>query len=79
MDILISQTNAKAWTLISGAYTIEVYLGDSYANVYAGKARLGHGRTFHQDTNAQRLVAAIDSYKAGAIKAALQALAAHIG
>lgn len=78
MDILITQNDAKAWTLVSGVYTIEVYLGDGYANVYAGKARLGYGRTFHQDTNAQRLAAAIDSYKAGAIKAALQALADHI-
>jgi hypothetical protein len=71
---LISQTSDKAFTLTTETHTVEVYAGDSYLNVYAGKARLGHGRTFHQHNTQARLLAAIESYKAPAVKAALRAL-----
>jgi hypothetical protein len=74
MTALISQTSDKSYTLIVDGYTVEVYVGSSYLNVYAGKARLGHGRTFHQDGTQARLLAAIESYKAPAVKAALRAL-----
>jgi hypothetical protein len=74
MTTLISQTSDKSYTLIVDGYTVEVYVGSSYLNVYAGKARLGHGRTFHQDGTQSRLLAAIESYKAPAVKAALRAL-----
>jgi hypothetical protein len=74
MTTLISQTSDKSYTLIVDGYTVEVYVGSSYLNVYAGKARLGHGRTFHQDGTQARLLAAIESYKAPAVKAALRAL-----
>jgi hypothetical protein len=46
MTTLISQTSDKSYTLIVDGYTVEVYVGSSYLNVYAGKARLGHGRPF---------------------------------
>jgi hypothetical protein len=71
---LISQTSDKSYTLIVEGYTIEVYTGDSYLNVYAGKSRLGHGRTFHHGNTQDRLLAAVESYKAPAVKSALRAL-----
>ena len=74
MTTLISQTSDNSYSLITDGYTVEVYAGNSYLNVYAGKARLGHGRTFHQDGTQARLLAAIESYKAPAVKAALRAL-----
>ena len=75
---LISQTSDKAFTLVAEGYTVEVYAGNSFLNVYAGKARLGHGRTFHQDDTQARLLAAIESYKAPAVKAALRALLSEL-
>jgi hypothetical protein len=74
MATLISQTSDKSYTLIVDGYTVEVYVADLYLNVYAGKTRLGHGRTFHQDGTQAQLLAAIESYKASAVKAALRAL-----
>lgn len=74
MTTLISQTSGKSYSLSAEGYNVEVYLGNSYLNVYAGKARLGHGRTFHQEGTEARLLAAIESYKAPAVKAALHAL-----
>jgi hypothetical protein len=74
MTTLISQASDKSYSLSVEGYNVEVYIGGSFLNVYAGKARMGHGRTFHQEGTEARLLAAIESYKAPAVKSALRAL-----
>ena len=74
MTTLINQTSEKTFILITDGYTVEVFAGNCYLNVYAGKARMGNGRTFHQETIQDRLLAAIESYRAPEIKAGLRAL-----
>jgi hypothetical protein len=74
---LISKLDDKSFDLTCGKYSISVFVGESYTVVYAGKG-MGTGRVFHQDTNAERLAAAVTSYKAASVKSALEALADYL-
>ena len=74
---LISKTDDRSYDLTCGNRSIQVFVGESFTAVYASKG-CGIGRVFHQETNAERLAAAIGSYKAAAVKSALEALANHL-
>lgn len=74
---LISQTDERSYELVCGNKTVQVWNGSSFMTVYVGNS-CGIGRVFHQDTVAERLAAAASSYKAAAVKSALQALADHL-
>jgi subtilase family serine protease len=74
---LISKIDDKSFDLTSGKHSISVFVGESFTVVYAGKG-VGTGRVFHQETNAERLAAAINSYKSAGVKSALESLADYL-
>ena len=74
---LITQTCDRSYELDCGKKTVHVWNGESYLAVYVGNG-CGIGRVFHQDTVAERLAAAVASYKAAAVKTALEALADYL-
>ena len=74
---LITQTGDRSYELDCGKKTVQVFNGSSFMTVYVGNG-CGIGRVFHQDTVAERLAAAVGSYKAAAVKTALEALADYL-
>lgn len=74
---LISKIDDRSYELICGNRSIQVFIGESYTVVYAGN-KTGTGRVFHQSTIAEQLAAAVRSYKAAAVKSAIEALADHL-
>ena len=74
---LITQTGDRSYELDCGNRTVHVWNGESFLNVYVGSG-VGTGRVFHQETVAERLAAAVASYKAAAVKTALEALADYL-
>ena len=74
---LVSKLDDKSFDLTNGKHSISVFVGESYTVVYAGKG-MGTGRVFHQETNAERLAAAISSYKSAGVKSALESLAEYL-